>query len=48
MEEGCLSVRDYYGKIQGATKATVRAYGENGKFLKEAAAALLAQSSSTK
>jgi len=31
MEEGCLSVRWLYGEVPRFTKATVRAYNENGK-----------------
>ncbi len=31
MEEGCLSVRWLYGEVPRFTKATVRAYDENGK-----------------
>lgn len=43
MEEGCLSVRDYYGKIKRATKATIRAYDENGKIFERGGSHLLAQ-----
>ncbi|KKR52191.1 MAG: Peptide deformylase [Parcubacteria group bacterium GW2011_GWA1_40_21] len=43
MEEGCLSVRDYYGKINRATKATVRAYDENGRVFERGGSRLLAQ-----
>ena len=43
MEEGCLSVRDYYGKIKRATKTTVRAYDENGKVFERGGSRLLAQ-----
>ncbi len=43
MEEGCLSVRDYYGKIKRATKATVRACDENGKVFERGGSRLLAQ-----
>jgi len=43
MEEGCLSVRDYYGKIKRATKATVRAYDENGNAFERGGGRLLAQ-----
>ncbi len=43
MEEGCLSVRDYYGKIKRATKASVRAYDENGKVFERGGSRLLAQ-----
>ena len=43
MEEGCLSVRDYYGKIKRATKATVRAYDENGNVFERGGGRLLAQ-----
>lgn len=43
MEEGCLSVRDYYGKIKRAKKTTVRAYDENGKVFERGGSRLLAQ-----
>ena len=43
MEEGCLSVRDYYGKIKRSTKATVRAYDENGNPFERGGSRLLAQ-----
>ena len=43
MEEGCLSVRDYYGKIKRATKATVKAYDENGNVFERGGSRLLAQ-----
>lgn len=43
MEEGCLSVRDYYGKIKRATKTTIRAYDENGKIFERGGSRLLAQ-----
>ena len=43
MEEGCLSVRDYYGKIKRSTKTTVRAYDENGKIFERGGSRLLAQ-----
>lgn len=43
MEEGCLSVRDYYGKIKRSTKATVKAYDENGNPFERGGSRLLAQ-----
>lgn len=43
MEEGCLSVRDYYGKIKRSTKATVRAYDGNGNVFERGGSHLLAQ-----
>lgn len=43
MEEGCLSVRDYYGKIKRSTKAMVRAYDENGNVFERGGSRLLAQ-----
>lgn len=43
VEEGCLSVRDYYGKIKRAAKATVRAYDENGNVFERGGSRLLAQ-----
>lgn len=43
MEEGCLSVRNFYGKINRSTKATVTAYDEFGKKFARGASGLLAQ-----
>lgn len=43
MEEGCLSVRDYYGKTKRAGKATVRAYDKNGRLFERGGSGLLAQ-----
>lgn len=43
LEEGCLSVRNYYGKIKRATKATVRAYDKNGNVFERGGSRLLAQ-----
>ena len=43
MEEGCLSVIDYFGKVRRATKATVRAYDENGNVFERGGSGLLAQ-----
>lgn len=43
MEEGCLSVRDYYGKIKRSTKASVKAYDENGNAFERGGSRLLAQ-----
>lgn len=43
MEEGCLSVRNIYGKIKRSTKATVTAYDEYGKKFTRGASGLLAQ-----
>lgn len=43
MEEGCLSVKDYYGKIKRATKATVKAYDEKGNAFERGGGRLLAQ-----
>lgn len=42
-EEGCLSVRGKYGIIKRATKATVRAYDENGKLFEYGGSGLLAK-----
>ncbi len=42
-EEGCLSVRYLYGKVKRSTKATVKAYDENGKKFTKGGAGLLAQ-----
>lgn len=43
MEEGCLSVKDYYGKIKRATKAKVKAYDERGNAFERGGGRLLAQ-----
>ncbi len=42
MTEGCLSVRPLYGKVRRATKATMEAYGKDGKKFKYKGAGLLA------
>ncbi len=42
-EEGCLSVRNYYGKVQRAEKATVEAYDERGEKFTRGGSGLLAQ-----
>jgi peptide deformylase len=43
MDEGCLSVKNYYGKTKRSLKTTVRAYNEHGKLVVRGAAGLLAQ-----
>ncbi len=43
LDEGCLSVRYYYGKVERSEKATVTAYDENGKKFTRGASGLLAQ-----
>lgn len=43
IDEGCLSVRWLYGKVNRASKASVRAYDENGKQFERGASGLLAQ-----
>ncbi len=42
-DEGCLSVRPWYGKTKRAEKATVEAYDENGKKFTASGSGLLAQ-----
>lgn len=42
-EEGCLSVRWWYGKVKRAEKMTIRALDENGKTFTRGASELLAQ-----
>ena len=42
-EEGCLSVRWWYGKVRRAEKMTIRAYDENGKTFTRGGSGLLAQ-----
>ncbi len=43
LEEGCLSVRYKYGKIERAKKATVRAFDEHGKKFTRGGSGLMAQ-----
>jgi len=43
VEEGCLSVRYLYGKIERAKKARIRAFDEKGKAFEIGASGLLAQ-----
>ncbi|MFA7252532.1 MAG: peptide deformylase [Candidatus Paceibacterota bacterium] len=43
VDEGCLSVRYAYGKVERANKATVTAYDENGKKFTRGGSGLLAQ-----
>lgn len=43
IDEGCLSVRHIYGKIERATQATVRAQNEQGEPFEMGASGLLAQ-----
>lgn len=43
IDEGCLSVRHIYGKIERATQATVRALNEQGEIFEMGASGLLAQ-----
>jgi len=43
MDEGCLSVRWWYGKVYRSKQATVRAHNENGQLFEMGAGGLLAQ-----
>lgn len=43
LDEGCLSVRYLYGKVERAEKATITAYNEKGKKFTKGASGLLAQ-----
>lgn len=43
LDEGCLSVRYLYGKVERSEKATVTAYDENGKKFTQGGSGLLAQ-----
>lgn len=43
MEEGCLSVRWWYGEVRRAVNATVEAYNERGEVFTRGAGGLLAQ-----
>ena len=43
MDEGCLSVRPYYGEVKRASKCRVRAQDENGNVFEFGGSGLLAQ-----
>ena len=43
LDEGCLSVRGYYGKTQRHSQVTVRAYNEHGELFERGGGGLLAQ-----
>ena len=43
MEEGCLSARYLYGKIERSKKANIEALDENSKLFKKGASGLMAQ-----
>ncbi|HEY4514716.1 MAG TPA: peptide deformylase [Candidatus Paceibacterota bacterium] len=43
LEEGCLSVRNIYGRIRRSTKVTIEALDENGKKFSRGAVGLLAE-----
>ena len=43
VEEGCLSVRYLYGKVERADKVSVEAFNENGKKFSRGAKGLMAQ-----
>lgn len=43
IDEGCLSVRWLYGKVERAEKTLVRAYDENGKLFTMGGSGLLSQ-----
>lgn len=43
MEEGCLSVRYLYGKVNRSQKVHIEAYDENGNFISRGGSGLLAQ-----
>lgn len=43
LDEGCLSVRPFYGKMRRSKKATIRAYDEQGHLFERGASGLLAQ-----
>jgi len=42
-DEGCLSVRNVFGKIKRASKVTVEAYDETGRKFRRGASGLLAE-----
>lgn len=43
MDEGCLSVRWLYGKVERSERASIKAYDENGDKIERGAGGLLAQ-----
>jgi peptide deformylase len=43
MHEGCLSVRNKYGTVERAERATIRAYDEHGTLYERGGGGLLAQ-----
>ena len=43
VDEGCLSIRYLYGKVNRSEKATITAYDENGKKFTQGGSGLLAQ-----
>jgi peptide deformylase len=43
MDEGCLSVRWYYGAVKRSKKVTIEAYDQNGKKFRMGRSGLLAQ-----
>ena len=43
MEEGCLSVRYLYGKVERSAKTSIEAYNEKGNLFKKGASGLMAQ-----
>jgi peptide deformylase len=43
MDEGCLSVRPWYGKVKRSSRATVEAYDENGERFEMEGRGLMAQ-----
>ena len=43
MEEGCLSVRWLYGKVERSQKTLIKAYNENGKLFTMGGTGLLSQ-----
>jgi peptide deformylase len=43
MDEGCLSVRSFYGKVPRSNKATIEAFDETGKKFIRGASGLISQ-----
>jgi len=43
MDEGCLSVRPWYGKVRRSSRATIRAYNEKGEMFELEGTGLIAQ-----
>jgi len=43
MEEGCLSIRNWYGKVKRYKKIKIEAFDQDGKKFQEGASGILSQ-----